>query len=506
MGTSILDRFVEHSDRLPNDPAILIDGRSYTYGELSHLSSAICGLLTAHGVGKGDRVGIFTENTVNTYASLLAIWGCGACYVPLNPENPVERNLGIIGDAGIDVLLYTEKEEKARELVTPGRPCRAVSTRVSPARGKLEPVEQGAGDLCYLLFTSGTTGKPKGVPIYHRNLSAFLEMMLESGRYDFNRDDRFIQMFELTFDLSVFSFLVPLSVGASFYTLPHRGVAYLEVADILDTREITVALLVPSVISYLRPYFGEISLPKMRHSLFCGEALHHETLSGWARCVPHARIENLYGPTEATIFCLRYEWQRGEAAHPQGKGIVPIGTPMEGMGAFLVRESSSDEEGELWLTGEQVTHAYWNNPSKTAECFGVSENGSRVYRTGDLCRIDQGGSFLYLGRIDNQVKIDGHRIELEEIEFHAREFCGDHQAVATVNTDKTGFQSILLFIESEKELKEGLGGHLKRHLPAYMIPREVVRVSAFPRNSNSKTDRKALINQYLRGVADTPSS
>jgi D-alanine--poly(phosphoribitol) ligase subunit 1 len=501
MRTSILDRFVEHSTHFQGAPAIFIDDRSYTYRELRNFCSATCALLRAQGVRKGDRVGVFTENTIYTYASLLGIWACGACYVPLNPDNPVERNLGIIGDAGINVLLYTDKEEKARELAfTPGTECRPVTNRVSPAHGKLEPVEQVAGDLCYLLFTSGTTGKPKGVPIYYQNLSAFLEMMLERGRYDFNRDDRFIQMFELTFDLSVFSFLVPLSVGGIFYTLPRRGVAYLEVADILETREISVALMVPSVISYLRPYFGEINLPRMRYSLFCGEALHHDTLSGWARCVPHARIENLYGPTEATIFCLRYEWQRGEPAHPQGKGIVPIGKPMEDMDAFLVRETVSDEAGELWLTGNQVTHAYWNNPSKTAECFGLTESGNRVYRTGDLCRIDQAGNFLYLGRIDNQVKIDGHRVELEEIEFHAREFCGDHQAVATVNIDKTGLQSILLFIESESELKDGLGGHLKRHLPAYMIPKEIVRVSLFPRNSNGKTDRKALINQYLQNI------
>jgi len=506
MPTSILDRFVAHSTRFPNDPAIVIEERSYTYSELSRFSSGICALLKGHGVSKGDRVGILTENTLHTYASLLGIWGCGACYVPLNPDNPVERNVGIIGDAGLHVLLYADQEEQARELAfTFGRHCRAVTNRISPARDHLEPVTQGAGDLCYLLFTSGTTGKPKGVPIYHQNLSAFLEMIVDRGRYDFTRADRFIQMFELTFDLSVFSFLVPWSVGASCYTLPHRGIAYLEVADILQTHDITVGLLVPSVISYLRPYFGEISLPRMRHSLFCGEALPHETLSGWAPCVPHARIENLYGPTEATIFCLRYEWQRGEAAHPQGKGIVPIGKPMQGMGAFLVREPSSDE-GELWLTGEQVTHAYWNNPSKTAECFRLNENGNRAYRTGDLCRMDQAGNFLYLGRIDNQVKIDGHRVELEEIEFHAREFCGDHQAVATVHTDNAGLQSILLFIESEKALREGLGGYLKKQLPAYMIPKEVVRVSVFPRNSNGKTDRNALINQYQGDAAETSNS
>ena len=499
VGTSILSRFIQCSRQFPDDRAIVVDGRSYTYGELHGLSSAIGTLLQSHDVKKGDRVGIFTENNIYTYASLLGILSRGACYVPLNYENPIDRNMGIIVDAGIHVLLYTEKEEKARELCgSPGTACRPLNNRVTPDPAKVNPVDQAPGDLCYLLFTSGTTGKPKGVPIYHRNLSAFLDMMLESGRYDFNRNDRFLQMFELTFDLSVFSFLIPLSVGASFYPLPGKGIAYLEVADILETKEITVALMVPSVINYLKPYFGEINLPKMKYSLFCGEALYHETLSSWAKCVPQAKIENLYGPTEATIFCLRYEWQRGEAPHPQGKGIVPIGRPMEGMGAFKMSDNSLAEEGELCLSGEQVTLGYWNNPSKTAEAFGTTNSGMKYYRTGDLCKVAEADSFLYLGRIDNQVKIDGHRVELEEIEFHARTFCGDKPVVAGVNRSEAGSFFIILFIESEKDLGKGLEEHLKKHLPVYMIPKEIITVSLFPLNSNGKTDRKALMNGYLK--------
>jgi D-alanine--poly(phosphoribitol) ligase subunit 1 len=238
----------------------------------------------------------------------------------------------------------------------------------------------------------------------------------------------------------------------------------------------------------------------MKYSLFCGEALYHETLSSWAQCVPGAKIENLYGPTEATVFCLRYEWHHGEPPHPQGKGIVPIGRPMEGMDAFNLHDKSVNEEGELCLNGEQVTLGYWKNPSKTAEAFGTTADNKKYYRTGDLCKVDQAGNFLYLGRIDNQVKIDGHRVELEEIEFHTRVFCEDKQVVAAVSTSGAGAQFILLFIETEKDLKNGLEEHLKKHLPVYMIPKEVITVARFPLNSNGKTDRKALMNTYLQNA------
>jgi D-alanine--poly(phosphoribitol) ligase subunit 1 len=157
-----------------------------------------------------------------------------------------------------------------------------------------------------------------------------------------------------------------------------------------------------------------------------------------------------------------------------------------------------DEEGELCLTGKQVTLGYWNNPSKTAEAFGTTKDAKKFYRTGDLCKIDHAGNFLYLGRIDNQVKIDGHRVELEEIEFHARVFCGDKQVIAAVNTSEASAHFILLFIESEEDLRKGLRDHLKKRLPDYMMPKEIITVSFFPLNANGKIDRKALVNEYLQ--------
>ena len=231
-----------------------------------------------------------------------------------------------------------------------------------------------------MFFTSGTTGVPKGVPIRHSNLAAFMHAVLDESEYGFNADDRFLQMFELTFDLSVMSFLVPMCIGASCHVVPDRGISSLNIAGLLEEREISVALMVPSVLSYLRRYFAELSFPHLRHSLFCGEALSHQLTAEWSRCVPAAEIRNVYGPTEATIFCTEFEWQEpvsADAERQRHRAHRPNAFPEQD--AVILdsagRPVAAGERGELALLGTQLAAGYWRDAEQTAAAFITVRDG-----------------------------------------------------------------------------------------------------------------------------------
>ena len=177
-------------------------------------------------------------------------------------------------------------------------------------------------------------------------------------------------MFDLTFDLSIMSYFIPLTIGASVYTVPFSGIKYTNIYQLLEEHDITFALMVPSIINQLKPYFDEIKLEKMRYSLFCGEALHEDITAMWSQCIPNAQIENVYGPTEATIFCTRYTFKK-KGANKSVNGILSIGKPMKNNFCFILNNADSiakvNEKGELCLAGEQLTAGYINNEEKNQE-------------------------------------------------------------------------------------------------------------------------------------------
>jgi non-ribosomal peptide synthetase component F len=320
--------------------------------------------------------------------------------------------------------------------------------------------------------------------------------------FSFTADDRFLQMFDLTFDLSIMSMLTPLLVGASAHVPPAKGAGYLSVQRTLDRERVTVALMVPSVLSFLQKYFNEIRLPDLRYSLFCGEALPASLARAWAACAPNARRFNVYGPTEATIFCTSYELpaDRDAEAH---HGVVSIGAPMPGMELIVLDENRAPvpagKTGDLYLAGGQVTDRYWRNEEKTREAFGtISHLGEErfAYRTGDVA-FERDGQFFYCGRSDQQVKIAGYRVELGEIEHQARRLPGITDAAAAAEADASGNCVVHLFVRRDVASDDALTGdvraELASHLPSYMIPHKVQSVTAFPLNQNGKIDRRALL-------------
>ena len=488
-----LQSIVENLHKFRDAPAFCIANTYYTYGQLEAAIAGIEEQLTASALAEQSNIGILTYDDLETYASVLAVLLSGHTFVPLNPSHPTGRNESIIVQADIAILLSSNINDLTSSLASDETKLVHTAQHVAPiAAITRRPLVKTRN--AYILFTSGSTGIPKGVPITIENLESFLDAFFHLG-FNLDHRDRFIQMFDMTFDLSIMSYMVPLCIGACVYTLPFESIKYMQVYRLLEEHDITFALLVPSIISHLRPYFEEIRLEKMRYCLFCGEALYEDVTMEWAECVPNADIVNVYGPTEATIFCTSYPIGR-TGRNKSLNGILCIGKPMANMELTIIDEGmhlvKAGEKGELCLCGLQVTPGYWKNEQKNEEAFIMLGN-KRYYRTGDLCFSDEDGDVYYSGRSDSQVKIQGFRVELGEIEQAAREFLKIHAVVAVARQNESTTWQIFLFIENYTESTNLVHVHLKNTLPAYMLPAKIIATPQFPLNSNGKIDRKALM-------------
>ncbi len=251
--------------------AFCIEDQYYTYQQLFVRIRAIQASIMQWQPGKSVPVGIVTTNTIDTYASILACWFSGNYYVPLNPKLPAERNQTIVQEAQIELILTAEKDSHNLFLNENDNHFVHTCSLNDSTDNHIEEVQLTDKSLLYILFTSGSTGIPKGVPITYGNIKAFLDSYFALG-FDCNAGDRFLQMFDLTFDVSIASYLVPLLLGACIYTLPSEGIKYKHVYNILKNYKITFATIVPSILNYLSPYFNEIRLPDLKYCILTAEA------------------------------------------------------------------------------------------------------------------------------------------------------------------------------------------------------------------------------------------
>lgn len=489
----ILSSILLHSERT----AFVIEGESYTYGQLGDKTGGIMARLSTV---EEETIGIVAENCFETYASLLAVLFSGKTYVMLHPSYPFERNLNIARLGGIKTVLRSENKTLF-DLSQAGINC--IDTR-SIAGRSVQLKEVDSLTPAYLIFTSGSTGEPKGVPITRSNLNAFYDGYSQLG-WQLSAEDRMLQMFELTFDVSIVSTLYPLTVGAAVYTVGYGEVKHLKVIELLEEQQLTFAAVTPSLLQLLSDYFDEIRLPALRYLVVTAEASQVDLLQRFRPSAPNAEFVNLYGPTEATIYCTCYKLPMETSKCKQHNGMLAIGRPFEGIEVKIADENGQPlplgEVGELWVTGEQVMCGYHNNPLKSAEALiWVAEDacsGNLYYKTGDLCYQDEEGDIIYCGRKDSQVKMQGFRIELSEIEYTAKQFFNPPRQVVVLPLLRNGLCSELhLAVEAERCDTEKLSNYLHSKLPHYMLPKAIHCIRSFPVTNSHKIDRKEILKRY----------
>ena len=523
----LLNGFAESAERFPHRPALLVNGQEITYQALRRRVAQIAAAISQFEFEQYPLGAILASRDITAYSGILATLASGKGYVPLNPKFPVERNRRMLARSGARVLIVNNRSlpqlsklladfESPLTIIAPesddlsdlaaSLPQHRFVSRADLPDPSSDPqhVTVDPGATAYLLFTSGSTGEPKGVPISHSNVCSYVHATCE--RYEVNEHDRVSQEFDLTFDLSVHDMFVAWQRGACLCSVPENSV--MAPAKFIRDARLTLWFSVPSVIGFLSRMrlLAPGSFPTLRYSLFCGEPLAAAYAQQWQDAAPHSIVENLYGPTETTIAITRFRWNIATSGDECLNGIVPIGWPFEGQRAAVVGEDlqlvPSGTTGELCLAGSQVTQGYWNDMQRTQQQFVRLPHDPEMlwYRTGDLVSEGADGCLRYLGRIDDQVKVRGYRVELQEIEGILRQACGAQQ-VAAVPWPVSGgnAEGIVAFVSgiSAIDLDQTLR-ICKEVLPDYMVPRKIHQLEEMPLNPNGKMDRKKLA-KYLEG-------
>ncbi|MBP2707935.1 amino acid adenylation domain-containing protein [Microbispora sp. RL4-1S] len=515
MARTLYQWFADSAARFGDEPALEVGGDALTYAELDACAARLASAIARACGGPPRRVALYASRDVLAYAGYLAVQRLGAAAVPLNPAMPDARNRAVAEAARPDIVVAGTGGPVPSGLCAPVLRVDPV-LRADPVL--LDPVPHGSGDasggpgpvaadpddLAYVLFTSGSTGVPKGVPLRHRGVDAYLSHVIP--RYELGPGCRVSQTFDLTFDLSVFDMFAAWGSGAAL-VVP-RGYDLLKPVSFVARERLTHWFSVPSVISMATRLrrLTPGSMPSLRWSLFCGEPLTLRQAEAWRRAAPAAVLENLYGPTEMTISCTQYRLPEDPAAWPATpNGTVPIGLPYPGVEhVVLDGDGEPAEEGELCLRGPQRFPGYTDprdNEGRFAGDPGLSPDpaigaGPAVppelwYRTGDRVAW-RDGVLVHLGRLDQQVKISGHRVELGEVEAVLRGLPGVEEAVVLALPGEDGEPELRAACTGSCLDGVTLAKGVAEVLPGYMVPRTVTSLERLPLNANGKIDRRAV--------------
>jgi D-alanine--poly(phosphoribitol) ligase subunit 1 len=466
----------------PRAIAHVSDARILTYGELRERSNRLAAALSGQLGNNHAPIAVLGHREPEMLIAFLGIVKSGRAYVPLDTALPKGR---------IDKILALSA---AAVLLTPQE-----SARLSESAAKAPIQKLRRDDVFYILFTSGSTGEPKGVTITLGCLEHFVSWMLTEQNFAFQAEV-FLNQAPFSFDLSVMDLYCSLATGGSLFSISrdlianprllYRGLANSNVTTWVSTPSFVQMCLV-------EPTFDSTMLPRLRRFLFCGEILAPQTVAQLFTRFPSAEVWNTYGPTETTVATTSI---RVTPEVLKKFSTLPLGYPMPGVQVVIADQNGSvlpgDETGEIVIAGPNVSPGYLGQPELTREVF-FNFDGQRAYRTGDRGRIHDGLLF-FAGRIDRQLKLNGYRIELGDVEENLRALPNVRDAVV-LPVSKNGAQSLAAFVVlaekpsgSDFEIAHSLRNDLAGSLPVYMLPRKFVFVDAIPITTNGKADRNAL--------------
>lgn len=477
--------------------AFCINDELYTYKQLFDYVEQVYNAISDC---NDNLIGLYATDDIRTYASILALWLQGKTYVPLNPSQPKERHAEVIESVHTSTILSADSKYESPVEGVKLIPTDAFKHDGYVRTGNMLVKDVTDDTLAYIIFTSGSTGKPKGVQLTRGNVANFIDSMNHIGLV-ISSEDRCLQPFDLTFDFSVSSYVIPLAKGASIYTVPNKAVKFTYIAGLLEEYKLTVLQMVPSMIRNLLPYLDEVELDSVRYNILCGEALTGKVIKGWHEGNHNMVSYNMYGPTEDTVFCTYYLIDKDNIANPKAANdIVCIGKTFDNSGLLLLDEqdhiiTEPNKEGELCLCGDQLTPGYWENEKENTEKFLLID-GIRYYRSGDMCYYAEDMNLMYVSRKDFQVKINGFRVELGEIENRYSAISGGKFSVVMPFTNEQGNTELAIVIEGKEYDYMEHKKKLASELPAYEVPNKWLFIRTIPLNQNGKVDRKAIKSTF----------
>ena len=489
---TVIEIFEEQAAADPERDAILFEGRGVSFGELNRRANQLANYLAMKKIPAGQKIGLFAARGPEMIIAILGILKAGCTYVPLNIEYPAIRLQYIIRDAGIKHILYTDKGAEGLKRLGESGEIMHLEECLSSGMDHFRSIQ--VPDACaYVMYTSGTTGNPKGIAVSHRNI---IKLVYDRGEIAIKPGDRVLQWSNYSFDGSVYEIFGSLLSGATLCLFRDEFASDVyELSRVMERCRITVCFLTTALFNAfvdLRPD----ALKGLRKILFGGEMVSRKHVGKALSITGKGKIIHVYGPTETTVFATAWpidNWRED--------GVIPIGKPLSGTTVFVLdiegQPVPAGIPGELYIGGDGVSLGYLNNEKLNREKFlpdrFSGQPGGRLYRTGDTGRWLSDGNIGFIGRTDDQVKIRGNRIEPAEIEIALMSYPDIREAAVLVRDRGEGEKVLVAYVTALTELSiPQLHLFLEKTLPSFMVPSGIFQIEKMPLSSNGKTDRRLL--------------